>query len=169
MNSDWYGNLIYIYCDMVKFRVVYIWLLLTFILVSGIYIYYQYFYDPSDRVCKNWVCIDVRLATTPQQHAMWLMDVKYMPRNEWMLFIFEDMAVYSFWMKNTLISLDMIWIDDNYRIVYIKHDARPCGLTDCDSINPNIKAKYVLEVNSWISQELWFKQWDVLQFKLKKL
>jgi uncharacterized membrane protein (UPF0127 family) len=43
-----------------------------------------------------------------------------------MLFVFEKEDLYSFWMKNTLISLDMIWIDENKKIVFINKNTQPC-------------------------------------------
>ena len=42
----------------------------------------------------------------------------------------------------------MVWIDNNYRVVYIKHNAQPCGSDVCPTIDPGVGARYVLEVNA---------------------
>jgi len=63
-----------------------------------------------------------------------------------MLFIFEQPGVFGFWMKNTLISLDMLRLDDQYKIVYIQNSAQPCPADPCQTYNPGKNAKYVLEL-----------------------
>ena len=82
------------------------------------------------------------------------MFVKEMPENEGMLFIFEKSGIYPFWMKNTLIPLDIIWLDENQNIVFIKKNALPCKEDPCPSINPNKTARYVLEINSGLVDKL---------------
>lgn len=63
-----------------------------------------------------------------------------------MLFVFEEPGVYSFWMKDMLISLDIIWINDN-KIVFIQENAQPC-VNSCTSYNLGIESEYVLELNA---------------------
>lgn len=67
--------------------------------------------------------------------------------NDGMLFIFPT-ADYShyFWMKNTLIPLDMIRIDDQFKVVSIL-TAQPCTADPCTIYNPNASSTYVLEIN----------------------
>ena len=86
----------------------------------------------------------VELATTPRQQAYGLMHVKAMDADAGMLFIFDDMAVRSFWMKNTLIPLDMLFFDDEGRLVSAVEAAAPGSLISRRSEGP---AKYVLELN----------------------
>lgn len=86
----------------------------------------------------------VELATTPRQHAYGLMHVEAMDADAGMLFIFDDMAVRSFWMKNTLIPLDMLFFDDEGRLVSAVEAAAPGSLISRRSEGP---AKYVLELN----------------------
>ena len=69
-----------------------------------------------------------------------------------MLFVFEKEDVYQFWMKDTLIPLDMIWIDEGGKIVFIKENAEPCESEPCESFVPDGKAKYVLEINGGMTK-----------------
>jgi uncharacterized membrane protein (UPF0127 family) len=100
-----------------------------------------------DKVCFNEKCYVVELAQTDEQRQMGLMNRKILGENKGMLFIYETDGIYTFWMKNTLIPLDMIWIDGNGTVVRIIKNCEPCGNEYCPSINPNKKARYVLEVN----------------------
>ena len=67
--------------------------------------------------------------------------------NDGMLFVFDDESYLAFWMKNTLIPLDIIFIDENYGIVDIKN-AVPCKEDPCALYKSLKPAKYVLEVNT---------------------
>ena len=69
-----------------------------------------------------------------------------LPPDEGMLFLFEEEGAYSFWMKNTMIPLDMLWLDSGGRVVHIAH-AVPCVQDPCPHYTPAAKARYVLEVN----------------------
>lgn len=101
----------------------------------------------------------LQLAITNEQQQQGLMNVSSLPKDQWMLFVFPKSDYYSFWMKNTLIPLDMIWIDENYKIVDIQ-SALPCKQVDCPHYNPFYKAKYVLEINWWLSNKNNYKVGD---------
>ncbi len=58
-----------------------------------------------------------------------------MPMYSGMLFVFETMGKYGFWMKNTLIPLDMIWLNANYQVVATK-TAVPCEEDPCPTYDP---------------------------------
>ena len=63
-----------------------------------------------------------------------------------MLFVFEEEKIYPFWMKNTPLPLDIIWINADKKIVDTVA-APPCYEDPCTSFIPEAKALYVLEVN----------------------
>ncbi len=90
----------------------------------------------------NNIKIPVELATTPEQRGIGLMGRTNITGG--MLFIFEDEQQRLFWMKDTLIPLDMIFINKDLEITKIHH-AVPCIEDPC-SIYPG-NAEYVLEVN----------------------
>jgi uncharacterized membrane protein (UPF0127 family) len=88
----------------------------------------------------------VELATTLEQRARGLMYRQHLDEDKGMLFIFEDEEVHPFWMKNTYIPLDMIWIDKNRKVVFISKNTPPSTDEPYRAINPRKKAKYVLEL-----------------------
>ena len=97
------------------------------------------------QVCFGQECFQVELALTPEQQARGLMGRESLQGG--MLFVFQEEGIYAFWMKDTLIPLDMIWMDSHGMVVFIKEDAQPCGPVECPTINPGKKARYVLEVS----------------------
>lgn len=108
---------------------------------------------PISQVCFNQNCFFVELATTQAQQEQGLMNRTSLNKNNGMFFIFSNEGNYPFWMKNTLIPLDIIWIDSNNKIVFIKQNAEPCKTIICPIVNPNVNAKYVLEINAGLSKE----------------
>lgn len=90
---------------------------------------------------------DVEIADTPSKWMEGLMFRKTMPQNHGMLFIFQDEQPRSFWMKNTKIPMDLVFIDSYCVIVSIEMNAQPCNEEPCKNYN-SPPAKYVLEVNA---------------------
>ena len=70
-----------------------------------------------------------------------------LPENMGLLFIFDDKGIHKLWMKNTLIPLDMIWLDEHGKIIYIERNAQPCYVPICPVFSPKSSSKYILEVN----------------------
>jgi uncharacterized membrane protein (UPF0127 family) len=92
----------------------------------------------------------VEIADTDARRQRGLMWREVMPSNTGMLFVFDQVNFHSFWMKNTLIPLDMVWLDSALNVVDIQ-TVEPCPLTAsyCPSYRPAAPAKYVLEVNAY--------------------
>ncbi len=65
-----------------------------------------------------------------------------------MLFVFEQSARQSFWMKNTLIPLDLVFLDANYSVVDVKNNFSPCTRDPCEVYASKAPARYVVEVNA---------------------
>ena len=89
-----------------------------------------------------------------------------LPENSGMLFIFPDSSPRSFWMKNTLIPLDMIWIDESKKIVGITENVQPCKADPCPSYPSGKPVKYVLEVNAGFAERKGIKENDSVEFDL---
>lgn len=73
--------------------------------------------------------------------------------NSGMLFIFEKTEKPAFWMKDTLITLDILWIDSNKEIVQIERNAEPCVTDGCKRYPSKYPVLYVLETpGGWTTQ-----------------
>ena len=91
------------------------------------------------------VIIDIEIANTDYKIQTGLMYRNSMKNNQGMLFAFDDVSERSFYMKNTKIPLDLIFINDNNIIVSFQKNAKPF---DESSLPSNAPAKYVLEINA---------------------
>ena len=93
----------------------------------------------------------VVVADTPQERAQGLMHVPEMPRMSGMLFVYERPQAVSFWMENTLIPLDMLFIDARGHVVHIHENAIPLDRTP---IRGGDEILAVLEINGGMSEML---------------
>lgn len=100
-------------------------------------------------VCIQEYCFNVELAETLEERQQGLMYRESLNQNSGMLFIFPKEDNYAFWMKNTLIPLDIIWINQDLEIVHVE-TAEPCKEDPCQIYDPNTNALYVLEINPGI-------------------
>lgn len=106
--------------------------------------------------------IDLEIADSEQRITQGLMYRPEMPDTEGMLFIFPDMAPRSFWMRNTLVSLDIIFVDDLNRIVSIQEKTTPRSE---QSLPSNAPAKYVVEVIGGFCEKYGVEVGDQISFK----
>jgi len=119
---------------------------LIFVAFLG-FIFYNNTKHEQIQIKINGISINAELADTPQKRFKGLMHRNDLKENEGMFFIFDHEGSHSFWMKNTLMNLDMIWLNSSKEIVYIEHSAPPCGQEPCTTYRSPTKAKYVLEMN----------------------
>lgn len=80
-----------------------------------------------------------------------------------MLFLFEQSGRHSFWMKNTTIPLDILWLDQSGRIVSIAHSVPPCKVDPCPSYPFATDARAVVEVLSGFVNQHGVKVADVVK------
>jgi uncharacterized protein len=110
----------------------------------------------------------VEVADTTEKRARGLMFLESLPRDRGMLFTFAEAQPWTFWMKNTRIALDIIWMDPHKRIVHVERNVPGCSRQDegCPQYQPNEDALYVLEVAAGQADALGMKRGVKLQFDL---
>ena len=81
-----------------------------------------------------------------------------------MLFIFPTVARHAIWLKNCLIALDLVWMDDAKRVVAIEAGAPPCAKDPCPIYEPPIPSRYVLELPAGAAQAEGLAVGKVIQF-----
>ena len=140
-----------------------IWIIvfiLFLIIISFLIFKYEAWDTINHKICCNNNCFNIEIANTPEKRELWLMYKESLPDDNWMLFIFEEEWIYSFWMKNTLIPLAWIRLDPDLNIVDII-PMNPCKTEKCPSYKPQSEAQYVLEINQWLISEKWLLHvWD---------
>lgn len=111
---------------------------------------------------KELLRIDIEIADTEtdrQNGLMYRDDISY---KEGMLFIFDDIDYRAFWMKNTKIPLDILFVDENQKIVDIAYGAVPFSE---QSIISSKKTKYVIEVKAGFVSVNEIKIGDMISYK----
>lgn len=99
--------------------------------------------------------VQARIADTPQKQAKGLMFVKHLPENEGMLFVFEQETEQLFWMKNTLIDLDIVFIGADKSVILVDSEV-PHSYTytpDSDVAYSAGYGQYVLELPTKTAQK----------------
>ncbi|MEE9361524.1 MAG: DUF192 domain-containing protein [Cellulophaga sp.] len=94
--------------------------------------------------------IDIEIAESPYEIQTGLMYRDTMEEKEGMLFIFQEMSMHSFYMKNTKIALDLIFIDDQLKIASIHKNAKPM---DESPLPSKVPVQYVLEINAGLADK----------------
>lgn len=117
-----------------------------------------FFDEASTQVIKT---IDIEIADSEQRIQQGLMYRPDMPDTEGMLFIFPDVAPRSFWMKNTLVSLDIIFADNFNQIVSIQEKTTPKSERSLPSGKP---AQFVIEVVGGFCEKYDLKAGDRFTF-----
>ena len=122
----------------------------------------------ANQVCFNKQCINVEVVYKPEDVNRGLQFRESLDQNAGMLFVFSESERHSFWMKDTLIPLDMIWLDYARRIVHIVFNVPPCKMDPCPTYTPLKNATYVLELNAGRAADLKLKEGDAAEFFFKE-
>jgi uncharacterized membrane protein (UPF0127 family) len=105
--------------------------------------------------------IDIEIADTDFDRQLGLMMRKSMEENQGMLFIFPAEEIQSFWMRNTFIPLDMLFINTDKKIITIRKNTQPLSDNNYTSTAP---AQYVLEVNAGFTDKYNIREGDKISF-----
>lgn len=109
--------------------------------------------------------IDIEVADNNQKTAQGLMYRSSMPENAGMLFLMPREEIQGFWMRNTYIPLDMVFVNSKYKIVTIHHNTAPMNENSYFSTEP---ALYVVEVNAGFCNKNNIKEGDQIEFIINK-
>jgi uncharacterized membrane protein (UPF0127 family) len=122
--------------------------------------------DLTQVTFPNGVKINAETMRSEVELMRGLMFRESLPPNRGMLFIHPKENTFHYWMYQTKIPLDMIWMDNDRRIVEMSLDTPLCrsSAKDCPNYGGNFKSKYVLEVNAGIARKNGLKTGDTLDF-----
>ena len=133
------------------------WIWIAICLLLLVLLYYiitNYLHEKNSvpQVCSKKTCFTVELARTPDEQQQGLMYRENMAENNGMLFVFDRADFHNFRMKNTLIPLDMLRIDNQLNVVKIL-TAQSCTAEPCLVYKPEVSANYVLEINAGMAEK----------------
>ena len=106
---------------------------------------------------------DVEIADTEPARERGLMFRESMPADHGMLFLFDDNAVRTFWMKNCRMPLDILYFDEKYKLVNVQQRVPACRSEPCPVYPSEGAAKYVLELNAGVADKLDVKPGDAIK------
>ncbi len=146
-----------------------IWPLLIFaLLVTGLILFSKYNFSQSvdsDYVLVGNHKLTVKIAKSNDEKQKGLMGVKSLPANHGMLFVFEKSQPLAFWMKDTLIPLDIIFFDEDNKLINIHHQVQPCPpqVNNCPTYSSERPAKYVVELSAGEARRLSLEPGNTIQ------
>ena len=109
----------------------------------------------------------VELATNEAAREHGLMMRTSLARDRGMLFVFPDTAPRGFWMKNTLIPLDILYFDEQHKLVSAQLDVPPCKADPCPVYPSTGPARYVLELSAGTVRRIGARDGDTLTIEGK--
>ena len=104
--------------------------------------------DQNPKLTINNITIAIEIKNTPEERQQGLSNREKLPENQGVLFIFNQPAQHSFWMKNMLFDLDFIWIKDNKVVDLTENVPAPKNNQPPVSIKPKSPVDKVLEINA---------------------
>ena len=97
---------------------------------------------PSGKVLQT------EVMANDEDRAMGLMFRPSLPQDHGMLFVFDRVDFHGFWMKNCKFAIDMVWLDEEKKVVHVAESVPPCKSDPCPVYQPLRRAAYVVELNS---------------------
>jgi uncharacterized membrane protein (UPF0127 family) len=112
--------------------------------------------------------VTAELAVTDEERQQGLMFRDKIEESQGMLFVFEAEDIHAFWMKNMKFPIDILWLDNQKRIVHMEAGVPPCTADPCPSYVPKAPAMYVLELKSGAAGRHGLHLYDRVEFVLPK-
>jgi uncharacterized protein len=120
-------------------------------------------------VTVNGLVLLADISVTNEQRTKGLSVKDGLAENEAMLFVFDNEAEHTFWMKDMKFPIDIIWIDSDKTIVHIEHNLQPCGYgLLCPTYKPGQDSLYVLETVGGFAEKHDVVQGTRVQFELNE-
>ncbi|MBD3360475.1 DUF192 domain-containing protein [Candidatus Peregrinibacteria bacterium] len=111
------------------------------------------------------ITINIEVADTHEERRIGLMNRQSFPEKTGMLFIFEEQKPRSFWMKNTYIPLDIIFVNEKFEIMTIQKNTEPLSEKSIFSDDPIM---YTVEVNAGFTDKYEIKEGGYINYSLKQ-
>ncbi len=92
--------------------------------------------------------LHAEVMVTDEDRAMGLLFRPSLPLDRGMIFVFEAPDFHGIWMKNCKFSIDILWLDEDKKIVHVAESVPPCNADPCPVYNPMRRASYVIELNA---------------------
>jgi uncharacterized membrane protein (UPF0127 family) len=95
--------------------------------------------------------LQAELMIKDEDRQMGLMFRPSLPLDRGLLFVFTEPDFHGIWMRNCKFPIDIVWLDDEHKVVHVHEAAPPCTTAnpaDCDIYKPLRRASYVVEINS---------------------
>ncbi|MCR4324683.1 MAG: DUF192 domain-containing protein [Candidatus Curtissbacteria bacterium] len=108
----------------------------------------------SAQVTIKTLSVNAKIAADEESRKNGLSKRDSLPLNEGLLFVFPEKGNFTFWMKDMKFAIDIIWLDENKRVVHIVHNAPPepdSSDRELTKYSPPTPAVYVLEVNAGLA------------------
>jgi uncharacterized membrane protein (UPF0127 family) len=113
--------------------------------------------EGTTRVCKEeTLCVQAAIASSPETRKHGLRYISRLPEDRGILFVLPRFGFTPIWMKDTMVPLDIVWLDRKKKVVTIKPGAQPCVQGQCKHYYPSKKSLYILELPSGLA-----KKWDL--------
>ena len=108
------------------------------------------------------------LMVEPGDRAMGLMFRPSLPQDRSLLFVFDEPDFHGIWMKNCRFPIDIVWLDEQRKVVHVAEAFPPCKKDPCPSYAPLRRAAYVVEMNAGQARKQKVELGSTLEFTLPR-
>lgn len=136
------------------------------IILSGFLVFFIFNREQSKSLRKleiNDITISVEIAANQEQKTKGLSERNHLPAEQGMLFVYNESQIIRIWMKDMRFAIDIIWIDENSKIIHIENDVQPDSFPKIFSSQE--PARYVLEVNAGFAEKNNIKIGDEIKIR----